>query len=316
MVQITQTLPSRVLHQCLVSLALLFSCSLYANIDYPIAPEKIAKDTWVLWGANEIFSAKNGGHIANIGVIITAEASLVFDSGPSKGFADALNAWIKTQGGGPVRYVLNSHAHPDHFLGNQVFQKSALMAAAPTRDAIAEEGSDLAENLYRMVGAKMQGTQSVTPEKIATNQRFNLGEHQLEIKILNGHTNADLVLFDHSTGVLFTGDLVFYQRALTTPHAVLKDWLTSLDQLDQLPYKTLIAGHGPIDQTRSATAQTRQYLLWLDKVMQQGAEQGLSMAEMLSQWRKNPLREIALSEYEFVRSLAHWYPAYEVAALK
>lgn len=287
-----------------------------AQADYRLHPEQIAKDTWVLWGANEAFNADNGGHIANIGVIITPEASLVFDSGPSKGFADALNAWIKAQGGGPVRYVLNSHAHPDHFLGNQVFKKSTLMAAAPTRDAIAEEGSDLAENLYRMVGAKMQGTQAVTPEKIATNQRFSLGEHQLEIKILNGHTSADLVLFDHSTGVLFTGDLVFYERALTTPHAVLKDWLASLDLLDQLPYTTLIAGHGPIDQTRAATAQTRQYLLWLDEVMQQGAAQGLSMAEMLQQWQQGPFRHIALSEYEFVRSLAHWYPAYEAQALQ
>ncbi len=291
------------------------------NGSYVIEPVNIAPDTWVVMGKNEPFTPENGGMIANIGIILTEKETLVFDTGPSKAFAEALNHWIKQQGGGPIRYVLNSHAHPDHFLGNQVFPRNRTYTSEPTQQMIAEQGADLAENLYRMVGAAMKGTRAVAPGVVLKDgiSKMTLGDgadaHQLEVRLMQGHSHSDLILLDQTTGVLFAGDLVFYNRALTTPHAVLQDWLVALDQLENLPHKVLVPGHGPVHQKGEGIAQTRDYLKWLDKSFRQGAEEGWSMAEMLS-WPLNPAFEsVVMQRYEFTRSLSHWYSQYEENAL-
>lgn len=293
----------------------------FAAPAYEIKPVKIAADTWVVIGKNEPFTPENGGMIANIGVILTEQETLLFDTGPSKGFADALENWVREQGGGPIRYVLNSHAHPDHFLGNQVFPQDTIHSTEPTQQMIVAQGSDLAENLYRMVGSAMKGTHSQAPGVVFKEgiSRLSLGagssEHQLEVRLIEGHSHGDLILLDRTTGVLFAGDLVFYNRALTTPHAVLDNWLAALDQLEGLPHSILVPGHGPVHQKGEGIRQTRDYLKWLDKSFKQGAEEGWSMAEMLN-WPLNPaFKSVVMQRYEFTRSLSHWYPQYEENAL-
>ncbi len=65
----------------------------------------------------------------------------------------------------------------------------------------------------------------------------SFGGHDLRLLALTGHTGADLAILDQSTGVLFAGDLVFYQRALTTPNSPgLAVWLADIDTLQALPW--------------------------------------------------------------------------------
>lgn len=46
------------------------------------------------------------------------------------------------------------------------------------------------------------------------------------------------------TGVLFAGDLVFYQRALTTPNSPgLSVWLADIATLQALPWTLIVPGH-------------------------------------------------------------------------
>jgi len=132
-----------------------------------------------------------------------------------------------------------------------------------------------------------------------------------------GHTGADLAILDETTGVLFAGDLLFYQRALTTPNSPGLDvWLHDLDTLQALPWKQLVAGHGPLASDAQPFLQMRDYLTWLDNLLRDGAARGDDMAEMI----RSPIPErfagLSLTRYELIRSVSHLYPRYERQQLR
>lgn len=203
----------------LVCLSLSLSLPARAELDYRLEPRQIAEDTWLLEGGTENFSRDNGGNIVNTGFIVTEAGVLVIDTGPSKRYGQALREAIAGTTGKPVIQVLLTHHHPDHVLGNQAFADVPIGALAGTTEPLRQQGDAMAENLYRLVGDWMRGTEVVLPNRTLEPGVLEIGGHRLRLLALAGHTGADLAIFDERTGVLFAGDLVFYQRALTTPTA-------------------------------------------------------------------------------------------------
>jgi uncharacterized sulfatase len=124
-----------------------------------------------------------------------------------------------------------------------------------------------------------------------------------------------LAVFDRTTGVLFAGDLVFHNRTLTTPHAIPKKWFVALDKLAKLPFKVLIPGHGEPVANLSGITQTRDYLRWLVTTLEETANKGLSMNEVMQ--TKIPARfaKLALVKSEFNRSVVHLFPTIEKKTL-
>jgi uncharacterized sulfatase len=169
----------------------------------------------------------------------------------------------------------------------------------------------LAENLYRLLGDWMRGTHAVTPGVVVADGEENFGDHRFELIELKGHTSSDLVVLDKSTGILFSGDLAFLDRAATTPHASLLDWQESLDALSKVPHKLLIPGHGEPDGEGRAIDQTRDYLTWLSKTLEQALNNGLDMTEVMSVPIPERFQSVALAREELERSVAHLYPGLE-----
>ena len=283
--------------------------------DYQLAPRKIAPDTYVIEGLNEDFSFANGGNIVNTAFIVTDAGVVVIDSGPSKRYGEQLHKAIATVTDQPVTVVYITHLHPDHFLGNQAFAEADIRALAGTIEGIKLQGDDFASNMYRLVGDWMRGTEPVVPQSIVDAGDVTIGSHQLELIEFKGHSNADLAIFDHTTGVLFSGDLVFNHRTPTTPHADLEQWLAALKQLQQLPFKVLVPGHGSVIDNGDAIDLTADYLTWLDRALTEAAEQGVSMAEALSLPIPTRFESLAVLRDEYPRSVSHLYPTLEQRAL-
>ena len=143
---------------------------------------------------------------------------LVIDSGPSRTYGEQLRRAIARITDQPVALVINTHHHPDHFLGNQAFPPETLAALPGTVEGIHSEGGSFNDNMYRLAGDWMAGTEPVAPTRQLKAGPLELGNHRFELIALDGHTGADLAILDRSTGVLFAGDLVFNDRAATTPH--------------------------------------------------------------------------------------------------
>ncbi|WP_236173320.1 quinoprotein relay system zinc metallohydrolase 1 [Pseudomonas pseudonitroreducens] len=288
----------------------------WADLQYHLQPRQIAEGTWVVQGSTDNFAKDNGGAIVNVAFIDTGDGVLVIDSGPSKRYGEALRALIQQTTGKPVKRVLLTHHHPDHVLGNQAFTDVPIGALAGTSKLLKEQGNAMAENMYRLVGDWMRGTEVVLPTETVEPGELQMGSHRFRLLGLRGHTGADLAILDETTGVLFAGDIVFYQRALTTPNSPGLDvWLGDLDTLQQLPWKQIVPGHGPIASDAAPFTQMRDYLGWLDSVMRDGIAQGADMNDLL----RTPIPErfagVSLTRYELIRSVSHLYPRYEQKAL-
>ena len=287
-----------------------------AQFDYRLDPQRIADGVYVFVGRSEDFSPANGGNIVNTGFIVGADGVVVIDTGPSRRYGEQMLAAIRRVTALPVVLTVNTHHHPDHFLGNQAFPADTLAALPATRRGIEADGNAFSENLYRMAGDWMAGTERVVPVRTLAAGRTTVGGRELEFLALDGHTGADLVVIDVATGTVFAGDLLFHDRAPTTPHADPRRWLAALAQLEALPARRWVPGHGAPATDLGPLRQTRDWLEWLDAGMRAGAEAGLDMTEMLARPLPPQFRRLAEAGSEYRRSVIHLFPAAEQAALE
>jgi quinoprotein relay system zinc metallohydrolase 1 len=290
-----------------------------AQLDYGLKARQIAERTWVLEGAVEDFSRANGCNIINTGFIATGAGVVVINTGPSRLYGEQQRLEIARVTSEPVVKVLNLNLHPDYFFGNQAWADHPVEALSGSLAGMQAEGESYATNLYRLCGDWMKGSQSTPARQAIAPQPLQLGAHQLELLRLDGHTADDLVLIDHTTGVVFAGGLVFADRVPTTPHADVTRWLSSLaaleQRLDRLPTYVVVPSHGPVHQDRRGISQTRDWLQWVSGLMQESAQQGLDLSEVLRTPLPARFQGWAAQPAEFHRTLAQWYPRYEMQAL-
>lgn len=298
---------------CCMLVAIFLSLPLAAGeLAYDLRPRQIAEDTWLVEGRTENFAADNGGEIVNVAFIVTQAGVVLIDTGISRRYGEALRAAIGRITEQPIALVINTHHHPDHVFGNQAFSDVPIAALAGTRELLAAQGAAFADNMYRLLGDWMRGTEVLLPTQTLEPGVREIGGHRLQLLALRGHTGADLAIFDETTGVLFASDLVFYQRALTTPQTPGLDvWLSDLAVLEKLPFTLLVPGHGPVASGREPFAQMRDYLGWLDGLLRAAVAAGKDMNEAMREPIPERFASISLTRYELTRTVSHLYPRYE-----
>lgn len=299
--------------------AVLVACLSFAlahgATNYDLQPAAVADGIYVFRGRNENFNRENGGNIVNTGFIVGTTGVIVIDTGPSRLYAEQQRAAIARVTALPITRVYITHAHPDHFLGDQVYAADILAALPATNEAIRTNGDALANNLYRLVGGWMIDTHVVVPVNMAVAGRIMVGGRALRLIAAAGHTDGDLMIYDEKTKTLFTGDLVFFDRAPTTPNADVPHWLATLGEIDRLDFQTLVPGHGAVVHDHAAIVQTRDYLSWLEGALQKAANRGLDMPEVMRLPLPDRFKRLALIDSEYVRSISHLYPQIELGSL-
>ena len=304
---------------------LLLLCSLFglahaADFDYHLQTTPVAPDVYVFIGKTEDFDTVNGGNIVNTAFIVAPQGVIVIDSGPSLRYGHQMRQAIARVSDKPVALVINTHHHPDHFLGNQAFADVAIGALAETRTAIGAEGNAFAENLYRMSGDWMQGTEAVAPSRTLQAGELEVAGRRLRLIALDGHTGADLAVLDVASGTLFAGDLVFNGRAPTTPHAEVAHWLAALDRLEavmrEAGVSTLVPGHGAATHDAAPIRQTRAWLSWLTQTIRTAARDGLDMNDLLARPLPAEFATLPVAASEYRRSVGHLFPAAEREVLE
>lgn len=294
-----------------------------ARLHYDLQPRALARGTWVIEGAVDDFSRANGCNIINTAFIATGAGVVVINTGPSRLYGEQQRRAVAATAREPVVSVLSLNLHPDYFFGHQAWADVPTEALPGSIAGMQAEGRAYADNLYRLCGDWMKGTES-TPSRQpvvleAGTQTRRLGGHTLELHRLRGHTDDDLVVIDTTTGVLYAGGLVFADRVPTTPHADFDAWLASLDQLARWHaagrFHTVVPSHGPVHSGLAGIEQTRDWLRWLTGLMREQAERGTDLAELLRTPVPPRFARWAAQPAELHRTLTQWYPRYELRAL-
>lgn len=287
-----------------------------ARLDYGLKARALADGVWVVEGANDDFSVANGCNVINTGFIATGSGVLVINTGPSRRYGEQLRALIERSTREPIVQVIHLNLHPDYFLGNQAFADVPIVATAITRAGMAREAKAYEDNLYRLCGDWMKGTEARLPTQTIGPGPLRIGQREFDLREWRGHTDSDLVLVDRTSGVAFVGGLVFADRMPTTPHAEPRAWLASLDQLAALKLGTVVPSHGPVHTDHLGLNQTRAYLQWLDGQFARWAEAGWDMNDVLRGPVPVAFRQWAAWPAEYTRNVAHLYPRYERSALQ
>ena len=290
-----------------------------ARLDYALRARRLAEGTWVIEGAVDDFRRDNGCNIINTAFIATGAGVVVINTGPSRLYGQQQRRLIEATTAEPVAQVVNLNLHPDYFFGNQAWADQAPQALAGSMAGMVAEGGAYADNLYRLCGDWMRGTEPAPALQAMAPGVQAAGRHRLEWIGLSGHTGDDLVLIDHSTGVAFVGGLVFADRVPTTPHADFDQWLRSLDRLEALHragyFRWVVPSHGPVHEGLRGVAQTRDWIQWLARHLRDSAEAGRDLSELLAQPVPARFAGWAAQPAEWHRTLARWYPVYEHRAL-
>jgi quinoprotein relay system zinc metallohydrolase 2 len=231
--------------------------------DGPLEMTEAAPGVFVHFGAHELMDARNEGAIANVGFIVGSESVAVIDTGGSVREGRRLLQAIRAVTPKPIRYVINTHAHPDHVFGDAAFvSKDAVFTGHRNlARALSERGPFYVAAFRRTMGTALDGVEIIAPQRsIDSEEKLDLGNRILTLHAWRpAHTDNDLTVLDETTRTLFAGDLVFLQH-IPVVDGSLRGWLATLAQLAAIPAQRVIPGHGPAAPWPAALEDERRYL--------------------------------------------------------
>ena len=215
---------------------------------------------------------------SNHGLVTTSDGLVLIDGPHKPSDTLRLKAEIERRGV-PLRYILNTEPHGDHWASNAYFDVP-VVAHEGVRTRILE--TDMAAFIQRV------GTFGPDEPKLLEGYRANapvitfkdaltlhVGNHTFRMVHMPGHTTAQAAILVEEEGVVFTSDNVFCKVHTWLQEADPAAWLQSLDALRALRADTLVPGHGPVCDKRYLDEQTAFIEEWVDYV-HQAVDEGMA----------------------------------------
>lgn len=228
-----------------------------------------------VWAA---VAVPESGAGSNAGFVIGPDGVLVVDTFEDPAAASALLAEIHKLTPQPVRYVVNTHYHLDHVAGNNVFAQAGATIIAQRNVRTWERvenlkffGDRITPQQKRMVASL--GLPALTYTDDVT---IHLGDREIDIRVMRGHTGGDSAVIVPDASVVFTGDLFWNHTLPNLIDATTLDQIASNDTfLREYPRARFVPGHGEVGGA-SDVRDFRDYLVALRDAVTKAVADGKS----------------------------------------
>ena len=206
---------------------------------------------------------------ANAGIVIGKDGIVVIDTLISAREARQFIRDIRTLSGKPILYVVDTHDHLDHVLGNCEFAKlgAVIVAQAETKAAMVRNGDAILERAktYGLTDEAMLGTTVVIPSLTFSEvMEIDLGDKKVElIHAGPSHTGGSSIVYIPDSKVLFAGDVLFTNYHPNMRDGDIQGWVKALDKIASMDAATIVPGHGPLS-TKKDVEDMKTYLQAFD----------------------------------------------------
>lgn len=248
----------------------------------PLAPIRASEHVWYFQGDSGMASTANHAFNSNAAFIVTRDGVVVFDALGTPELGASIKQAIATVTKQPIRVVIISHFHADHFYGLQALTGPdvEIWASARGRPSLAapqaqERLEQRRRDLWPYVDDK---TRLVAPTRwidFADGKGFAFERGGMRFRLIDvggAHSPEDIMLWIENDRVLLAGDLYFSGRIPFVGTADTRSWLATLDLIAPLKPTVVIPGHGAASRDPAPDiALTRDYLQYLRKTMGQAA---------------------------------------------
>jgi quinoprotein relay system zinc metallohydrolase 2 len=220
-----------------------------ARADDAAEATEIAPGVFVHQGRYELQSPDNRGDMANASFVVGNDGVAVIDTLGSAVAGAELLAAVRAATNKPIRYVINTHMHPDHVFGNAAFKGDAPTFVGHhklARGLATRAERYLAINKEMLGAAAFEGIEIILPTvQVADKVTLDLGGRELVLEPQRtAHTDNDLTITDTATGTLFLGDLLFSVHVPTLDGSI-TGWLALIEELKSRQAARVVPGHGP-----------------------------------------------------------------------
>lgn len=259
---------------------------------------KLADNVYSYVGVSD--ASPSHSFAANAGIVIGREGVLVVDTLISAKEGERFLADIRKVTSKPIKYVVNTHTHLDHALGNCVFAKlgAAVIAHDADRAFLAKNGAAILTNAgnYGLKAEDMAGTEISVPA-LSFSERLTIDLGGVEVQLIRSaasHTAGSLAVYLPTAKLLFSGDILF-----TDFHPFLADgdfagWTETIDNLLVMDIDKIVPGHGPLS-TKKDLGDMKAYLQLFDSKARELAAAGKDVdaitAELLKVLPKRSMAE-------------------------
>jgi glyoxylase-like metal-dependent hydrolase (beta-lactamase superfamily II) len=244
-----------------------------------VTPLRVTGRVYYVQGEAGVASAANEGFNSNAGFVVTGAGIVVIDALGTPALGNALMLAIAGVSKEPIRSVILTHYHADHFYGLAPLKAAGaeVWAHEAARDYLdsgeAERRREQrSRDLFPWVD---ESTKLIRPDRwLGEDTEFKMGAMRFELHHLGpAHSPEDVIVVLPDEGVVFSGDILFAGRIPFVGEADSRQWLDRIDRLLEMRPRIMIPGHGDLsrDPAKDLTL-TRDYLLHLRATMGKAVE--------------------------------------------